>query len=279
MKVTVLMDNNVRAGHFYLAEPAFSLLIETDGKRILFDAGYSEAVLENARRLDVDLTNLDYLVISHGHLDHTWGLEPLMRFYSHRISAGRPPSRPVLLAHPDAFVPKRRKGSPVFGSLISLDTLGNFFDIQLSRDPIWITDDLAFLGEIERVYDFERAAPLGEVQGPGGYTPDPLTDDTGLAWRGKNGLVLLSGCAHSGVCSMAKRAMDLFGETRFTDVLGGLHLQNAPQTRIEGTGKFLKSLGLESVHACHCTDLAAKIGLSAFLPVPEVAVGMRFTYE
>ena len=72
MKVTVLMDNYVRAAHFFLAEPAFSLFIEVDGKRILLDAGYSDAYLENARRLDVDLTRLDYVVLSHGHLDHTW---------------------------------------------------------------------------------------------------------------------------------------------------------------------------------------------------------------
>ena len=163
--------------------------------------------------------------------------------------------------------------------MLSRETLAEFFDIQLSRDPVWLTPSLAFLGQIERVCDFERTPPLGEVTTAEGQAPDTLPDDTGLVWRGSKGLVLLSGCAHSGVCNMAKTAQTICAEQHFTDILGGLHLQRAPSARLAATGEFLKTLGLTEIHACHCTDLEAKIALAAFVPVREVAVGMRYEYS
>jgi len=68
-----LVDNNTIIDQYYLGEPAVSVWIETDNKKILFDVGYSDVFIRNAKALGIDLTKADYLVLTHGHLDHTWG--------------------------------------------------------------------------------------------------------------------------------------------------------------------------------------------------------------
>ena len=73
MRLTVLVDNNTLIDRYLLGEPGVCYLIEVDDVRVLFDVGYSDIFLRNAQLLGVDLLQLDYLVLSHGHLDHTWG--------------------------------------------------------------------------------------------------------------------------------------------------------------------------------------------------------------
>jgi metal-dependent hydrolase (beta-lactamase superfamily II) len=79
------IDNNTLIDHYFLAEPGLSILVETDqGIRVLFDVGYSDIFLRNAQKMDISLADLDFVAISHGHSDHTWGLEPLARYYAER---------------------------------------------------------------------------------------------------------------------------------------------------------------------------------------------------
>ena len=80
MKLTVLVDNNTLIDRYFLAEPGLSFLIEDGDTVVLFDTGYSDIFLKNAWKIGLSLTNIDYLVLSHGHLDHTWGLEPLIKY-------------------------------------------------------------------------------------------------------------------------------------------------------------------------------------------------------
>jgi len=77
MRLRILVDNSNLVDRYLLAEPAFSALVETRSGKILFDLGYSGAFLENSRRMGVDIFDIRYIVLSHGHLDHTWGLAPL----------------------------------------------------------------------------------------------------------------------------------------------------------------------------------------------------------
>lgn len=279
MRVTVLGDNNTLIGRYFLGEPGLCLLIEEGGRRILLDAGYSESVLENARRMDEDLSRLDAVVLSHGHLDHTWGLVALARLFTQRSAEGLPWSPPELVAHPDVFQAKRSAKYPQMGSLLSGEALTGFFAPRLSREPVWLTERLVFLGEIPRELDFEPFEPLGELPGPDGARPDPVRDDSALAWRGPDGLVVVSGCAHSGICNTVRRAQAVCGEQRVVDVVGGTHLLKAKPERLEATAAFMASLGLARMHPCHCTDLAAKLALGRAVPLGEVGVGVRLEYR
>lgn len=279
MKLTILVDNNTIIDRYFLAEPGISLYIEQGGKRILLDVGYSDVFIKNAQKMNIDLRNLDYVVLSHGHLDHTWGLDPLVRLYTESNIEGLPHKRPTILAHPLAFFSKTIDDLKEVGSLISRDKLSKHFAIELSKNPIWLTERLLFLGEIERKNDFECKKPMGSIMKPSGEEPDYLYDDTALVYKSPQGLVIITGCSHSGICNIVEQAKKLCKEERVIDIVGGLHLLNPSKEQLRGTLEYMKKLNPKQMHACHCTDLNSKIALSKVVNLKEVGVGLVLGYE
>jgi len=239
----------------------------------------TERILRNAQKMDIDLRHLDYLVLSHGHLDHTWGLDPLIKLYTEARIAGRSCHEPKLVAHPEAFASKTLGRIGEIGSLLSIEKLSGQFQLELSRKPVWLTDRLVFLGQIERTNDYEAQHPLGKVSTPNGEADDYVVDDSALAYRSSRGLVVIVGCAHSGVCNIAEYAKKVCGDDRIIDIIGGFHLLNPDASQIKGTCAYMQKLGLEALHACHCTDLASKIALSRVAPLKEVGVGLTLAYD
>ena len=163
MKLTVLMDNNTLIDRYFLAEPGVSYLVEDEGKKILFDVGYSEAVITNAQKLSIDLLDVDLLVLSHAHLDHTWGLIPLIRLYTEALIEGLPYKKPTLVTHPLTLSSRTYGDLTEAGSLLQEDKLGGYFHLELSREPVYLTERLVFLGEIERTNEFEAKSPMGKI--------------------------------------------------------------------------------------------------------------------
>lgn len=278
MQLTFLVDNNTITDKYFLAEPGLSILIEDDDSRVLFDAGYSDAFLVNARRKGADLRNLDWVALSHGHLDHSWGLDALIRHYVESVSENMACSRPQLLAHPGVFATKQGGSLSEIGMLLSRDKLERHFDVCLSSEPVSLSDNLLSLGEIERRFEFEASSPIGERIEGDALVPDTLPDDTALAYKTDAGLVVISGCAHSGICNTVEQARKVTGQHAVRAVLGGFHLLNAPQERLQATAEYLGELNLEALYCCHCTDLAAKIALSHTCPVKEVGSGLTLTF-
>ncbi|MFW5489012.1 MAG: MBL fold metallo-hydrolase [Desulfovibrio sp.] len=275
MKLTVLCDNNSIIDRYLLAEPGLSFYIEVDGKRILWDAGYSDAFIRNAERMGINLRELDELVLSHGHMDHTWGLDPLMRLYIEAAIEGLRLRRPRLSAHPDCFVSRGADHLPEIGSQHGPTKLTEQFMVNLTPKPFNLTDSVYFLGTIPRRFEFETMEPMGEIRQSGLSIPDMIPDDTALACKTSRGLVVITGCAHAGVCNTVEHAREVTGVDKVADIIGGTHLLDAPAERLEQTGEYLAKLNLEAFHPCHCTDLKAKIALSKYLPVVEVGVGLR----
>jgi len=278
MKLTVLVDNNTLIDRYFLAEPGISLCIEHGGKRILLDVGYSDVFIKNAQKMNIDLRTLDYVVLSHGHLDHTWGLDPLVRLYTESNIEGIPHKRPAVLAHPLAFFSKIMGDGKEIGSLISQDKLSKCFAIKLSKDPIWLTERVLFLGQIERKNDFEGKKPLGSIMKPDGEEPDYLYDDTALVYKSPQGLVIITGCSHSGICNIVEQAKKLCKEERIIDIIGGLHLLDPSKEQLQGTLEYMKKLNPKQMHACHCTDLYSKIALSKIVNLKEAGVGLVLEY-
>jgi len=269
LRLTVLMDNTALIDRYFLAEPAFSALVEDDGCRVLLDAGYSGAVVENARRMGLDLLHLDYLALSHRHLDHTWGLDALNRLYVEAAIEGLGHERPVIVAHPGALDSQSFGPLPEIGAPVDAARLGRQYALELSEKPVWLTERLVFLGAVER-------SPALGFEEPGEHD---LPEDSGLAWVGDRGLVVVTGCAHAGVCNTVEHARRVTGVDRVRVVLGGFHLLDAPAERLAATADYLGSLGLDALHACHCTDLTAKIALAAKAPVRETGVGLRLDFD
>ena len=278
MNLTVLVENNTLIDRYFKGEPGVSYFIEADGKRILFDVGYSDLFISNAKKMGINLLNLDYLVFSHSHLDHTWGLPDLIKLYTEAIIENQSYHKPELITHPETFAPRTVGKLDQIGSLISKEEAANHFNLKLSKDPIFLTDNLAFLGEIERNNDFEAKEPIGKVITGDKKEDDYIVEDSALVYKTSKGLVIISGCSHAGICNIIEKAKKLFDEDKILDIIGGFHLQKPTKKQIEGTKNYLDEINPEVVHASHCTDLESKIELAEVVNIKEVGVGLKLEY-
>jgi 7,8-dihydropterin-6-yl-methyl-4-(beta-D-ribofuranosyl)aminobenzene 5'-phosphate synthase len=278
MKLTVLVDNNTLIDRYLLGEPGVSYFIEVEGKKVLFDVGYSDAFIANAKKLSIDLLNLDFVVLSHGHLDHTWGLVPLVQLHTEGVTEGLQVKKPKLVTHPLTFSHRASGDLVEIGSLLSEDKLADHFNLELSKSPMHLTERLVFLGEIERTNGFEAKNPIGKILENGIEKDDFVIDDSALAYKSPQGLVIITGCSHSGICNIIEYAKKICEDKRVVDIIGGFHLLDPSPEQLQGTKNYMKSLRPGSVHACHCTDLNSKMALSSVVDLKEVGAGLQIQY-
>jgi len=279
MELTVLVDNNTLIDHYLLGEPGLALYLEEAGLRVLFDCGYSDVALRNAARLGVALADLDVVALSHGHNDHTWGLVPLIACLAEAASCGAGRPKPRLVAHPVALSKRSAGPGEPIGSLLDRDALSQSFALSLSSEPVPLTDRLLFLGEIPRFFPFEGAAPIGEREAAGEMVPDELPDDSALVFLGSQGLVVVTGCSHAGICNIVEHARRITGVRRVAAIIGGLHMLSPDPARLSATVEYLQSIGVADLYPCHCTCLAAKLALSRAAPVHDVGSGLRLSFS
>jgi 7,8-dihydropterin-6-yl-methyl-4-(beta-D-ribofuranosyl)aminobenzene 5'-phosphate synthase len=241
MKLTVLVDNHAKGK--LQAEWGLSMLLETEQGKTLFDFGSSDMYLKNAEQMGLDLKDVKRCVLSHGHWDHGSGLV-------HWENGGE------LICHPEVFTERYRK-SKVLGLPCTEDEVYAKMSIRMSREPLEIEKGVFFLGEIPRRTDFEsKYTPFTKADG----SEDFVTDDTGLAMVTDNGLTVLSGCAHSGICNIVEHAKDVTGVSKIHALLGGFHLKGNGE-RTQRTIAYLKDINPDFISTSHCTDFEA---LTAF---------------
>jgi 7,8-dihydropterin-6-yl-methyl-4-(beta-D-ribofuranosyl)aminobenzene 5'-phosphate synthase len=280
LSLTVLVDNSTLTDRYFCGEPGLSFLIETDGKKILFDTGYSDMFLQNAEKMGISLLDLDVVVLSHGHLDHSGGLFPLIRHMTRSIIEGISVKKPLLVAHPWCFYPRPKPPVPDIGMILSEQELSRFFDVCTTTTPRRLTKNLFFLGEVVRNFEFERIDPGKRkiILPDGTISEDHILDDSALAFDTSEGLVIITGCSHAGICNIVEQAKAECGENCVIDIIGGLHLLTPSQSRLKKTGEYLQLLELKSLHACHCTSLSSKTALAGYCPVQEVGTGMKLEW-
>ncbi len=252
IRVTTLSENTANLGEF-LAEWGLSILIETDEVTILLDTGKSISVCHNADNLDIDLSKIDKIVLSHGHYDHTGGLRQVL---------GRMKKEVEIIAHPAIWTAKYSRRQDKAGKYIGipfqrqgLESLGARFN--LSAKPVKITDNIMTTGEIPMVTDYEEIDPELFVKEADTSEPDRLLDDLALIIKTELGLVVVLGCAHRGLINTLYHAQHLTGIEEIHTVLGGSHLIDTSKERVWRTIAALKELGVQKLGLCHCTSLSA----------------------
>lgn len=266
MEVTILTDNTTRIDAYYLGEPGVCYYLTDGDRHILFDTGYSDVYLRNAEKMGIDLTAVDAIVLSHGHNDHTRGL----LFFP-------PTERKIpLYAHPALFC-RKRDGEEEIGAPLTLEQAAERFDLHLSTQPAAVTGHLTFLGEIPRAVPFEGHRPIGEQLVQGVWAPDLLPDDSALVYRGEDGLTVITGCSHAGICNIVEYARKVCGDPRVAGILGGFHLLEMG-TQVDRTVDYLRALRPKRLCPCHCTNFYARAALHAAIPVEEVCVGDQLTF-
>lgn len=254
LKLIALAENT--AGRRCFAEHGLSFYIEGKSK-YLFDTGSSNLFLENSARIGLDLSAVQTLVLSHGHDDHSGGLKYLRN--------------KKLIGHPDVFMKRFRKSNGTsLGLPVSKKELLNLgFELQLSEKPIQLDEDAWFLGGIPKVTDFEaQTTAFVDEQGNEDFIPD----DSGMVFKTPKGLVVISGCAHSGVCNTILHARDITNEKKVYAVVGGFHL-TAANEQTQKTIGFLKDLKVEKVVPSHCTAFPALAVFYKHFPFMQLKTG------
>jgi len=218
------------------SEHGLSFLIEVDQKMILFDTGASDLFRHSAAKLGIDLEKVDRIVLSHGHWDHGNGLEHM--------------EDKRLICHPGCFDKRYRKsGEGYLGLSLSREEVAEKFELETFRRPIRLSKNLWFLGEIPRKNNFEAQSTKYRLEDG---SDDYIMDDSGLAVITRRGLVIISGCAHSGICNMIEHARRITGIFKVAAVIGGFHLK-ANNIQTHKTIEYLENLGETQVHPSHCT--------------------------
>jgi len=238
VKIVVLNDNRCNNDNFE-CEHGISLYIEYDGKKILFDCGQTDIFIKNAQKLNIDLSKLDAIVLSHGDYDHGNGLKYL-------------DTKTDLILHPDFALTRisKRTGNDN-GLNQTRDELINKFNLIESRKPYNVTDKIIFLGQIDRKNDFEQGQNL-PAWDENGETYQHL-DDSGIAIKTENGLIVISGSSHSGICNTVEYAKKITGDNRVLAVMGGFHLKTVDECT-EKTIEYMKQNNVQMVYLAHCTS-------------------------
>ncbi len=254
-----------------IAEHGLSQLIHIKGQgekhTILLDAGVTEfGAAYNARALKIDLSETEGIVISHGHKDHITALEEFLKLI---------PKRPLpIVVHPHALLENRYRlledGRKKIGVPIDEKRLSQkgFAFIKTESPHIMASGFLTTTGQIDRLTDFETGSPDAFYEEDGVTKKDSILDDQAcILLLKEKGLVIVSGCAHSGIINTIRHAQRLIGIERVYAVIGGFHLSGKLfEGRIERTINELEKLDPFLVVANHCTGWKAMNRLAERMP-------------
>jgi len=279
LKVTTL--STMLTDYDGLGEWGYAALVEVDGHRILFDTGANpDTVLKNAEALKIDLSNVEDVVISHFHGDHTGGLVTLRK----ALMQKNPAALSHLYVGAGIFKPRytadgASDAENTFPAVAKayLDTGGRISEV--SR-PAEIAPGAWLTGPVPRPHPETNWSPGAFVKVGSALVPDTLSEDTSLVIATAGGAVIVTGCGHAGIMNIADDAQAITGDGRLVAVIGGIHLFGKPDAVLVETAARLK--GLAFLLGAHCTGIEATVRLRELLGLDRrtavvAAVGSSFT--
>ena len=251
LRITIL-DTMVAGNSGLDGEWGFAALVEADGRRLLYDTGASpDMVLHNLRRLRIDLSDVEDVILSHDHADHTSGLLTLRREFARtnpkalgrcHVATGIFAAREEGDGRPDRNMADLK---PAY------EALGGTFVVHDA--PTELLPGVWFTGPVPRIHNERNWSPGSYLSGPSGRIADTVPEDAALVIDSTDGIVVLTGCGHAGVMNICEQAHAILGPGPIAGVVGGLHLFLNNRESIEATGARLKALGVRRILAAHCT--------------------------
>lgn len=250
MKITVVMDNTVpiSAKHPFLGEHGSALFLETDGRKILIDAGQSAAVVANMSLLKLQPESLDMVILSHGHYDHTGGLYPVLQHAQKEL--------PVF-AHPGIFTPRFSTAGDIrqyIGIPHSQDQLTSLgAKWSFVEAPTQLSEHLWISGAVPRVTDYEQGDKRLVTCECGCDCQDEIQDDMSVFYVRGQEMVVIGGCTHAGLVNTVMHGFSITGATRLAGWIGGTHLGPVSADQQSRTIEQLAGWNPDFVAATHCT--------------------------
>jgi 7,8-dihydropterin-6-yl-methyl-4-(beta-D-ribofuranosyl)aminobenzene 5'-phosphate synthase len=256
LKITVLSTMLVGGlGHEGIGEWGFSALVEADGHRVLVDTGLRpETVLQNAREMQIDLSDVQEVILTHNHGDHVGGLMTLRRELMKKnpaalsvvhVANGIFYSRPSAEGEDNEMIAIRKEYEATGGKFIEHADASEIFP------GAWLS------GPVPRKYPERNWSVSGKVQTPQGLVEDTIPEDQSLVLNTPQGLVVVTGCGHAGIVNILTYATTRFVNRPVYGVVGGLHLFSAKDEQVNWTADEFKQFKVANLLGAHCTGIEA----------------------
>ena len=279
LKITVL--STMLADGDALGEWGYSALVEVDGHKILFDTGaHPDLVLKNAKTLGIDLSQVEDVVLSHNHDDHTGGLVTLRRVLMKRDSKALSQVYAGAGIFDSRVDQQGKEANFMLGFRPRYEKLGGHFTII--DHPLELLPGVWLSGPVPRPNDETNWNPGLRRRTAAGLVGDTVPEDSSLVFATAQGLVILTGCGHAGIVNIAQFATATTGSSQVLALVGGVHLFAKSDAVIGWTADKLRPYGVKYLLAGHCTGIEATYKLRALLGLDRKtavvsAVGSSFT--
>lgn len=252
LKITILSTMLADDG---IGEWGFAALVEADGHKILYDTGARpNTVLENARELKIDLSDVQDVILSHFHDDHTTGLMTLRR----ELSRTNPAALSRVHVGQGIFLSRRQgSGESEQNAMIAVkkeyEATGGKFIVHEKPEEllpgVWLT------GPVPRTYPEKNWTPGYKVEKGNGWVEDNLPEDQALIFSTASGLVMLTGCGHAGIINTLHYAREFLRPAPVQAAIGGFHLFAASDQQLDWTADKLREFQIAQILGAHCTGI------------------------
>jgi 7,8-dihydropterin-6-yl-methyl-4-(beta-D-ribofuranosyl)aminobenzene 5'-phosphate synthase len=248
-KITTLIENNTDDNNSLINEHGLSLYIEINELKLLVDTGESGDFIKNAEKLNLNLDDLDYVLLSHGHYDHTGGFKKLVenKTSSFKLIVGE-------RFFCDKYKLTEDKSYRFNGNSFNKEYVdkNNISIKKMNEDIFYINENIMVISNFERSNDYECLNENFHIREDGGYILDDFSDEIALVIKSEKGLVVILGCSHFGVCNILETIIKRTGLPIY-GVIGGIHLVGADNKRIEKTLNYFQENNINILALSHCT--------------------------